>query len=61
MLSEPFKAPIYKINGRYRNQIFIKFNRENINKIKKIIRQIVNKLDYKDVRISIDVDPINMM
>lgn len=61
MLSEPFKAPIYKINGRYRNQIFIKFNRENINKIKKIIRQIVNKLDYNDVRISIDVDPINMM
>lgn len=61
MLSEPFKAPIYKINGRYRNQIFIKFNRENINKIKKIIRQIVNKLDYKDVRMSIDVDPINMM
>ena len=61
MLSEPFKAPIYKINGRYRNQIFIKFNRENINKIKKIIRQIANKLDYNDVRISIDVDPINMM
>ena len=61
MLSELFKAPIYKINGRYRNQIFIKFNRENINKIKKIIRQIVNKLDYNDVRISIDVDPINMM
>ena len=61
MLSEPFKAPIYKINGRYRNQIFIKFNRENINKIKKIIRQIVNKFDYNEVRISIDVDPINIL
>ena len=60
-VSEPFKAPIYKINGRYRYQIFIKFNRENITKVKNVIRKAMNEYKKKKIRISVDVDPVSML
>ena len=60
-VSEPFKAPIYKINGRYRYQIFIKFNRENITKVKNVIRKAMNEYKEKKIRISVDVDPVSMV
>ena len=60
-VSEPFKAPIYKINGRYRYQIFIKFNRENITKVKNVIRKAMNEYKEKKTRISVDVDPVSML
>ena len=60
-ISEPFKAPIYKINGRYRYQIFIKFNRENITKVKNVIRKAMNEYKEKKIRISVDVDPVSML
>ena len=62
-ISDAFKSPIYKINGRYRYQIFFKFERENILKIKKIIKKCVGKFRKKEkkVRVTIDVDPVNMM
>ena len=60
-VSEPFKAPIYKINGRYRYQIFIKFNRENITKVKNVIRKTINEYKEKKIRISVDVDPVSML
>ena len=62
-ISDAFKSPIYKINGRYRYQIFFKFERENILKIKKIIKKCASKFQKmeKKLRITIDVDPINMM
>ena len=62
-ISDAFKSPIYKINGRYRYQIFFKFERENILKIKKIIKKCVGKFQKteKKLRITIDVDPINIM
>ena len=60
-VSEPFKAPIYKINGRYRYKIFIKFNRENITKVKNVIRKAMNEYKEKKIRISVDVDPVSML
>ena len=62
-ISDAFKSPIYKINARYRYQIFFKFERENILKIKKIIKKCAGKFQKteKKLRITIDVDPINMM
>ena len=60
-VSEPFKAPIYKINGRYRYQIFIKFNRENITKVKNVIRKAMTEYKEKKIRISVDVDPVSML
>ena len=62
-ISDAFKSPIYKMNGRYRYQIFFKFEREKIIKIKKIIKKCVNKFSEKEkkIRVTIDVDPLNMM
>ncbi len=60
-VSEPFKAPIYKINGRYRYQIFVKFNRKNITKVKNVIRKAMNEYKEKKIRISVDVDPVSML
>ena len=60
-VSEPFKAPIYKINGRYRYQIFVKFNRKNITKVKNVIRKAMNEYKEKKTRISVDVDPVSML
>ena len=61
VITKPFKAPLYKINGRYRYQIFIKSDRKNITKVKKTIRSVMNEYNEKNIRISIDVDPLNMM
>ena len=57
----PIKAPIYRVKERYRYQIFIKGNRLEINKAKKIFYE--KSLIYKgsSIRITIDVDPINLM
>ena len=62
-ISDAFKSPIYKINGKYRYQIFFKFERGKILKIKKIIKKCVGKFREmeKKVRVTIDVDPVNMM
>ena len=62
-ISDAFKSPIYKINGKYRYQIFFKFERGKILKIKKIIKKCVGKFreTEKKVRVTIDVDPVNMM
>ena len=60
-VSEPFKAPIYKINGKYRYQIFVKFNRKNITKVKNVIRKAMNEYKEKKTRISVDVDPVSML
>ncbi len=57
----PFKAPIYKINNRYRYQIFIKGEKENVDKLKLKIKEAVFKHSSKEVRITVDVDPINLM
>ena len=60
-ISEPFCAPIFKINSRFRYQIYFKFNKENILKIKKIIKKYLAKFNDSNVRITVDVDPVNMM
>ncbi|BDU50280.1 replication restart helicase PriA [Haliovirga abyssi] len=58
----PFEAPIYKIKNRYRYQIFIKGERKEINNLKKQLKKEYNKfkIKNKNVRITIDVDPVNM-
>ena len=60
-IPKPFKAPIYRINNRYRYQIFIKSDRISINNIKHRIRSSMVNYREKDVRISIDVDPVNLL
>ena len=61
IITKPFKAPLYKINNRYRYQIFIKSDRKNIVKIKNSIRLVMTNYKEKGIRISVDVDPLNLM
>ena len=61
MITKPFKAPLYKINSRYRYQIFIKSDRKNIVKIKNSIKSVMADYKEKGIRISVDVDPVNLM
>ena len=60
-IPKPLKAPIYRINNRYRYQIFIKSDRISINNIKHRIRSSMVNYREKDVRISVDVDPVNLL
>jgi primosomal protein N' (replication factor Y) (superfamily II helicase) len=57
----PFKAPLYKIQGRFRNQIFIKGKREEVLKLKIEIDKTLKEFNDKKVRITIDIDPVNLM
>lgn len=57
----PMKAPIYKIKGRYRYQIFLKGTRQDMNRIKPFLERCSLQLKDEKYRIVIDVDPINLM
>lgn len=57
----PFKAPLYKINKRYRYQIFAKGKREEVLKFKAKLESKLAESRDKNIRISVDVDPINLM
>jgi primosomal protein N' (replication factor Y) len=57
----PMKAPIYRIKGRYRYQIFLKGTRQGINLIKPFLEECSLQLKDEKYRIVIDIDPINLM
>jgi primosomal protein N' (replication factor Y) len=61
----PMAPPIYKMGGNYRCQIFIKGSRREINRLKGKIAETVLKFKSNDrknkYRITVDVDPINLM
>jgi len=57
----PFQAPIYKIKQRYRYQIFAKGDRKYINLFKEKLKEEIYKYKEKDIRITVDIDPVNLM
>lgn len=57
----PFEAPIYRIKNRFRYQIFIKGDREKVNSLKTNIKEILTHENNEEIRIAVDVDPINLM
>ena len=54
----PVNAPIYKIRGKYRNRILIRSNK-NINIQRQILNTIKNFKLPPQIKLSVDVDPIN--
>ena len=54
----PVNAPIYKIRGKYRNRILIRSNK-SINIQKQIQNTIKNFKLPAQIKLSVDVDPIN--
>ncbi len=57
----PMQAPIYRIKGRYRYQLFIKGSRKAVGTIKPVLRDTAQEMKENKFRITIDVDPINLM
>ncbi|MEG1449885.1 MAG: primosomal protein N' [Cetobacterium sp.] len=57
----PMKSLVYKVKGRYRCNIFIKGDRKSINDYKKSLEEKIKKIESKNYRIVVDVDPINLI
>lgn len=57
----PMKSLVYKVKGRYRCNIFIKGDRKSINDYKKKLEEKIKKIESKNYRIVVDVDPINLI
>lgn len=58
----PLKSLVYKVKDRYRNNIFIKGTREDINGYKGRLRTRLKEFEgEKDIRLAPDVDPINIV
>ena len=54
----PVNAPIYKIRGKYRNRILVRSNK-NINIQQQIQNTIKNFKLPVQIKLSVDVDPLN--
>ncbi|MGL4977853.1 MAG: replication restart helicase PriA [Cetobacterium sp.] len=57
----PMKSLVYKVKGRYRCNIFIKGDRNNINLYKKELEQKIKNIENKKYRVVVDIDPINLI
>lgn len=57
----PMPSMVYKVKKRYRMNIFIKGNKKNIESYKVFLRKNIEKYTNKNVRIAIDIDPINLL
>jgi len=57
----PMQAPIYRIKGRYRYQLFIKGSRKAVGMIKPVLKTTAQDMRENKFRITIDIDPINLM
>ncbi|MGL5100091.1 MAG: replication restart helicase PriA, partial [Fusobacteriaceae bacterium] len=58
----PLKSLVYKVKDRYRQNIFIKGNRDSINIFKKKLSIRLKEIEKeKDVRVIVDIDPINLL
>ena len=54
----PVNAPIYKVRGRYRNRLLIRSNKNR--KIQRKLSQILNNYKLpKEIKLTVDVDPIS--
>lgn len=57
----PNRCLVYKVKDRYRENIFIKGNKKNINYYKKELEKIISEFENEGCRIIVDVDPVNLI
>ena len=61
----PNPAPIEKIKDNYRYQIILKISDDHIDIFKDIVKRVCiyneHKLNMTDIRISIDINPVNIL
>lgn len=57
----PMPSLVYKVKNRYRMNIFIKASRDSMNKFKIFLSKKLKNFKSNAIRITIDVDPINLI
>ena len=57
----PMPSMVYKVQKRYRMNIFAKGSKKKIDKFKLFLKRKLNEFNDTKVRIVVDIDPINMM
>ena len=57
----PMPSMVYKVQKRFRMNIFVKGSKKKIDKFKLFLKKKLNEFNDTKVRIVIDIDPINMM
>lgn len=57
----PMPSIVYKVQKRYRMNIFAKGSKKKIDNFKKFLKKKLNEFNDTKVRIVIDIDPVNLM
>ena len=57
----PMPSMVYKVQKRFRMNIFVKGSKKKIDKFKLFLKRKLNEFNDAKVRIVVDIDPINMM
>ncbi|PHI06187.1 replication restart helicase PriA [Fusobacterium polymorphum] len=57
----PMPSMVYKVQKRFRMNIFVKGSKKKIDKFKLFLKRKLNEFNDTKVRIVVDIDPINMM
>ena len=57
----PIPSMVYKVQKRFRMNIFVKGSKKKIDKFKLFLKKKLNEFNDTKVRIVVDIDPINMM
>ena len=57
----PMPSMVYKVQKRFRMNIFAKGSKKKIDKFKLFLKRKLNEFNDAKVRIVVDIDPINMM
>ncbi|WP_339126631.1 primosomal protein N' [Fusobacterium nucleatum] len=57
----PTPSMVYKVQKRFRMNIFVKGSKKKIDKFKLFLKKKLNEFNDTKVRIVVDIDPINMM
>ena len=57
----PMPSMVYKVQKRYRMNIFAKGSKKKIDKFKLFLKKKLNEFNDTKVRIIVDIDPVNLM
>ena len=57
----PMPSMVYKVQKRFRMNIFVKGSKKKIDKFKLFLKKKLNEFNDTKVRIVVDIDPVNLM
>ena len=57
----PMPSMVYKVQKRFRMNIFVKGSKKKIDKFKLFLKKKLNEFNDTKVRIIVDIDPVNLM